>query len=109
MVKRLTQRFAIILRGHVLKSEHAVIAELLNLFDQVRIIRFSMPELVSSRVTGAMHVADDIQVLFNVADQVAFHDLHVITIEQHLQSIGTSLMTGQIIYMFQLDFLNVEI
>ena len=64
-----------------------VVARLDDCPDDGRIVQFlGVIDVIASRVSCSMDVADPADVLLDGADHVALHDLHVVDVEQYLDA-----------------------
>src|SRR5207302_7864159 len=59
-------------------------AEVVNGFEDVAVVDFARARLVPTGNVADVEVADAIDVRSDVLDQVPFHDLHVIDVEEEL-------------------------
>src|ERR1035441_10568787 len=71
------------------ETEDALVAELLDLVQYERIIRFALEHLMPSRHARRMEVANNVDIPLDVIDEVAFHNLHVVAVEEYSQALGT--------------------
>src|SRR3954451_17534013 len=64
----------------VLAADPAVVADVVEMAEQERVIDFTGSRLVAARIVGKLDMGDPGQVLLDRAGEIAFHDLHVIDV-----------------------------
>lgn len=81
----------------VFKAEVAVIAAVFCSLDDHRVVCLAELQLVAAGDTCGMEVADKINVVRDVVDEIALHQLHVVAVEQELDGTGesTALMSSK--------------
>ncbi len=72
-------------RGEVFESEEGGVSEGSDAVEDEGVVQLAEEEFVTSGDTGGVEVADDVEVALDVCEEVAFHDLHVVAIEEELE------------------------